>query len=74
MLTDEGRNDNVNTVNLALLLSFPTADNDVALMARPTYKIGTKYGNSVKATQTAIDFLYIGAGVSLVHSAIIPEE
>lgn len=72
--TEEWRNSSMNTVKAAQALSFPTADTDVVVMAKPTDKIGIAYDKFDNALHTAVFHLRTGAGVLFILSALIPPK
>lgn len=69
--TDKCIKNSKDTVNLAEPLSFSMLDTDVAFMARPTYHKSNAYEKSAKVMHTAVAFFDIGAGASLIQSALI---
>lgn len=71
MSMERGRNDSADTVNLVKPISFSTVDTDVAFTGRTTYEIGENYEKYVKVMFTTVALLEHGAGVSLIHSALI---
>lgn len=69
--TNNGHNDSAHTVNVSKPLSILTVHTDVAIMARPTYKIFVTYSKTVTAMHTAFPLLDTGTGIYLIHSTLI---
>lgn len=71
MSTVKERHDDTDTVNLAESLSFWEVRTDVAVVAKPTYRIGAIHGKSVSTMYIAVALLDTEAGVTVLHSALI---
>lgn len=72
--TDEGRTSSTKFVKLAEPLSFPTADTDVAVLIKRTYKIDVEHHKSIKAIPTTVTVPVIRAGVNLEYFAPFTPE
>lgn len=62
MSTDDGNNQGTNTINVAVLHSFPTADADMKVMPKLTRNISVTCVEIVKAMHNAGALPATGAG------------